>query len=185
MATNSLMSFLMGKSENLGRPLYNVRVALLLKSTTFEVKDKDSTSADLYAITNLGDIIRFAKLQIEGYNLVTDQGYLLREHEVFGKPEYESVATNYPIFDVNLTINDNILGFNRLKSWIGQHEKKKIDSNVRHTCLNSHASLIVGGSQYVGPKLIYPSNGLEQELYENNGRIWVHISKSNPLILGK
>lgn len=149
------MSLFTKTSKSFGNPLYNLRVTLLLKPVTFEVKD--GMYNDLLSLGSLADISGFCQTHLQGHHIVTDLGMLVRKREI------EDIKTSeYPYLDAALTINDNETAMHRLRHAFSEQRD--------------------ASKEEVLAQLKYPAINFSQDIYTKQGRLYVPIETQNPLV---
>lgn len=154
-----LLNFFHKKKEDLGNPLYNLRISLNLNKVCFEINDGDINP--LLFLHNLAEISDFSRVNIAGYHLVTSKGLLLPFEVTQEDDKYRDAISSYPFFDATLTINDNEIGMNRLthafrnRTPYTETEELKVNLHYR--------------------------NGLVQPVCTREGRIYLPVDKFNPL----
>ncbi len=138
------------RSKDFGKPHYNLRVALIGSASFEATPDNDN---DILYLMSLADVARFCDRNIKGYNLVTDEGYMLRKEELESNSRYKGVdIMQHPWNDATLDIVTNETALHRLSHAFEQ----KIDSK----------------DETLLAKLFY-SDGIQQALFTRQGILYL------------
>jgi len=167
------MQFFRKPQEDLGNPLYNLRVKVLMFPVTYSVVD--SNINDLFSMGSLAEIANFALQNLHGLNVVTDLGFILRLYridsemgQVWTRPEFKKdpryqdarkLLSGLPTLDAALVINENEPAMHMLIGAVrGGYDYEETETEV---------------------KLRYQYT--DQNLYVKNGRLWVPLYSQTPM----
>lgn len=98
-----------GRKPDYGKPLYNLRIDLILDAVSFEGKSMGSSFYEGDKLINLAKICSFAKKRLSGPRHVTERGYLFKDFEDFD---------NISFYEATLNINENLRGLYGLNDLI-------------------------------------------------------------------
>ena len=153
--------------EDLGSPLYNLRINVLVNPVTFSVTDPGN-DLDLDFLGGLGEVANFAMSHIRGHHLVTDLGFLLPIYRFDRYADVGKLLRDLLRLDATFTINDYVT-----------QEGRHITAPNMHRLIGAVKEKNDYRETETEVKLRYPF--MEQNLYVKNGRLLVPIKEQNPL----